>query len=150
MNNDEPELVELEEEAIVIEEPSSRWKNTFARLGAGAFFVSVLIHVCFIALAIFAFYTIVTPPVAAPPDFRGSGGGGGGDGGHRIQQQARAQQKMASSMSRTIVSTAISDIVLPDSAPTPTTSSLPDLFAGAGSGGGNGGGSGTGNGTGIG
>lgn len=151
MKSDYPELDEFkDDEVIVIEEPSNGWKNTFARLGAGAFFISVLVHVCFIALAIFAFYTLVTPPVDAPPDFRGSGGGGGGDGGHRIQQQARAQQKMASSMSRTIVSTAISDVALPDSTPTPTTSSLPDLAAGAGAGGGTGGGTGTGNGTGIG
>lgn len=151
MNSDDPELDDLEgDEPMIIDAPPSGWSQTLARLGAGAFFISVLVHLCFIALAIFAFYTIVTPPVNAPPDFRGNGGGGGGDGGHRIQQQARAQQKMASSMSRKIVSTAQSDFALPDSAPTPTTSSLPDLSAGAGSGGGGGGGSGTGNGTGIG
>ena len=44
-----------QDEPVYIAAPASNWRRAFARLGAGAFFVSLLVHVCFFALAIFAF-----------------------------------------------------------------------------------------------
>ncbi|MEK7953331.1 prenyltransferase/squalene oxidase repeat-containing protein [Luteolibacter soli] len=131
----------------------SKMKRMIRRMGLGAFSISVLVHLVFIALAIFYFVKWVDPP-QEKVDFLPGGGGGGGKGGevaHKIQQQKRMMTSPAASRRISSTSTNAS-FTIPDSSNELMDPGLPmDVgMAEAGEGGGTGGGRGTGNGTGIG
>jgi hypothetical protein len=131
----------------------SKMKKLIRRMGLGAFSISVLVHLVFIALAIFYFVKWVDPP-QEKVDFLPGGGGGGGKGGevaHKIQQQKRMMTSPAASRRISSTSTTAS-FTIPDSSNELMDPGLPmDMgMAEAGEGGGTGGGRGTGSGTGIG
>jgi len=131
----------------------SKMKKLIRRMGLGAFSISVLVHLVFIALAIFYFVKWVDPP-QEKVDFLPGGGGGGGKGGevqHKIQQQKRMMTSPAASR-RIAANSQTATFTLPDSSNELMDPGLPmDMgMAEAGEGGGSGGGRGTGTGTGIG
>jgi hypothetical protein len=131
----------------------SKMKKLIRRMGLGAFSISVLVHLVFIALAIFYFVRWVEPP-PEKVDFLPGGGGGGGKGGevtHKIQQQKRMMTSPATSRKISSTSTTAT-FTLPDASEDLMDPGLPmDMgMAEAGEGGGTGGGRGTGDGTGIG
>ena len=131
----------------------SKFKKLVRKMGLGAFTISVLVHLVFLALAIFYFVQWVETP-QPEVDFLPGGGGGGGKGGevsHKIQQQRRMMTSPAAS--RRIASTSTNAaFTLPDASEDLMDPGLPmDMgMAEAGEGGGTGGGRGTGAGTGIG
>ncbi|MCW1923865.1 hypothetical protein OKA05_14955 [Luteolibacter arcticus] len=127
-------------------------KRLIARMGLGAFTISMLVHAIFILLAIFFFIRWVEPP-PEKIDFLPGGGGGGSNGtSHRIQP-ARKAAMTAPAQSKRIASTSLTaSFSLPDSADNLMDPGLPMDMGAAhmGSGGGVGGGSGAGSGTGVG
>ncbi|MEK7952746.1 hypothetical protein [Luteolibacter soli] len=122
------------------------------RFGAGAFSISLLVHLIFVLLAIFYFVKWVDPP-QEKLDFLPGGGGGGGNEGQKASQ-IKAQKRMMTSpaVSKRIASTSAATFSLPDTSPELADAALPMAMsdASSGSGGGAGGGHGTGLGTGTG
>ncbi|MCW1885078.1 terpene cyclase/mutase family protein [Luteolibacter flavescens] len=131
----------------------SNMKKLIRKMGLGAFSISVIVHLVFLALAIFYFVQWVEP-TPEKVDFLPGGGGGGGKGGevsHKLQQQKRMMTSPAAT--RRIASTSTNAaFTLPDTSSELMDTGLPmDMgMAEAGEGGGTGGGRGTGDGTGIG
>jgi hypothetical protein len=137
------------------EPKKSRLKTLIARMGLGAFTISLIVHAIFIVLAIFYFVKWVEPK-QEKVDFLPGGGGGGGAGGetaHKVQQQMKQRMMTSTAVSKRIASTSnTAAFTLPDSSNELMDPGLPmDVGAAQmGSGGGEGGGRGTGKGTGTG
>lgn len=144
------------QEPPLAEDPEkSRLKRLIARMGLGAFSISLIVHGIFIVLAIFYFVKWVEPK-PEKVDFLPGGGGGGGAGGetaHKVQQQMKQRMMTSTAVSKRIASTSnTAAFSLPDSSNELMDPGLPmDIGAAQmGSGGGEGGGRGTGKGTGTG
>ncbi|MCW1885479.1 hypothetical protein OKA04_12135 [Luteolibacter flavescens] len=122
------------------------------RFGAGAFSISVIIHLVFLMLAVFYFVKWVEPP-EEKIDFLPGGGGGGGNEGQTVSK-IKAQQRMMTSpaLSKRIAVAGPASFSLPDASPDFASASMPMAMsdASSGSGGGAGGGRGTGIGKGFG
>jgi len=133
----------------------SNLRTMIARMGLGAFTISLIVHIIFLILAIFFMYTWVYPPQEEVDFLPGGGGGGGGSGGETVQKIQQQQQKRMMSntaVSKRIASTSTTaSFSLPDSSNEMMDPGLPmDVSGQMGSGGGSGGGKGTGTGTGTG
>lgn len=137
----------------------SKLSLLIARLGLGAFTISLIVHVIFAIVAIFFIYKWVYP-VEPPVDFLPGGGGGGGSGGetvHKVQQQQQKRMMSNTAITKRIASTSNNAAFsLPDSSDQLMDPGLPmdissaELGSGGGSGGGHGKGIGTGTGSGTG
>lgn len=144
-----------QEQALAEDQKKSRLKRLIARMGLGAFSISLIVHGIFIILAIFYFVKWVEPK-PEKVDFLPGGGGGGGAGGetaHKVQQQMKQRMMTSTAVSKRIASTSnTAAFSLPDSSNDLMDPGLPmDIGAAQmGTGGGEGGGRGTGKGTGTG
>jgi hypothetical protein len=138
-----PVPVEAEEEV--------GWKAKAKKIGMRAMVISVIVHVCFIALAVFWIIKWVTPAKEPIPDFAALGGGGGGssEAAHKVTTQARKASMLSDSSHRIAVASE-SDFTLPDPSDSVIAAALPQVEGGAGTGGGSGGGIGKGSGSGVG
>lgn len=122
------------------------------RFGTGAFSISLLVHLCFVLLAIFYFVKWVDPP-QEKLDFLPGGGGGGGNEGQKATR-IKAQKSMATStaLSKRIAVAGPSSFSLPDASSDLADAALPmsmtDASSGSGGGAGGGHGGGLGSGTG--
>jgi hypothetical protein len=112
------------------------------RFGAGAFSISLLVHLCFILLAIFYFVKWVDPP-KEQVDFLPGGGGGGGNEGQKATR-IKAQKNMATSttLNKRVAVDELASFTIPDASPEFADAALPMAMSDASSGSGNGAGGG--------
>lgn len=127
--------------------PKGPFARYWERVGGGSFTVSVMLHAGFVMLAVFFIFFTQNKPVERPPIEFLSGGGGGTDGNTQIN---KPKQRMMLNRAPAVklASTAQSNISIPDTTSTMTTSSFAvvsgQMSGTPGSGGGFGGGDGTG------
>ena len=134
------------------EKKKNNIRNLIAKMGLGAFTISLIAHVIFGVIAVFFMYKWVYPP-EEKVDFLPGGGGGGSSGEqvHAVQQQQKKRMSNTA-VSKRIASTSNTAVFsLPDSSNDMVDPGLPMEVSGeVGNGGGNGGGAGKGMGKGIG
>ncbi len=148
----------MNDDSYYEQEPEAPQKSKLARLiakmGLGAFTISLLVHAVFIILAIFFFIRWVEPPQPKIDFLPGGGGGGGNDGNvaHKVQKQMRQKMMTSTAVSKRIATSGAATFTLPDSSNELMDPGLPMDIGEAqmGSGGGDGGGRGTGSGKGTG
>lgn len=148
---------EADNQIEYIEEDQPAPKGPFARywekMGGGSFTISLIIHIAFVLIAIFLIFFQYKNVLEKPdPDFL-SGGGGGTEGNTQVNKQ---KQKMMMNRAPAVKlsSAAQSNISIPNTTSTLTTSTFAvtsgQMSGTPGSGGGIGGGIGRGHGKGIG
>lgn len=148
---------EADTQSEIIEEEEPAPKGPFARywerVGGGSFTFSLLLHVAFVLIAIFLIIWQNSGTLAKPEADFLSGGGGGTDGNTQINKQ-KQRMMMNRAPAVKLSSSAVSNVSIPNTSSTLTTSNFAitsgQMSGTPGSGGGFGGGHGTGNGKGIG
>jgi len=141
---------EDDQDTVVLPREKGALAKIIAKMGLGAFTLSVALHLIFGVLAFSYFYEMVYPP-EEKVDFLPGGGGGGAKADNSQSQKVVTKRVMTSSVSKRITSTSsTASFSLPEASDDMMGSELPMEMGSMGTGGGQGGVKGMGMGTGSG
>lgn len=140
-----------DQDTVILPSQKGKIAMLIAKMGLGAFTISIAVHLIFGVLAFAFFYKMVYPP-EEKIDFLPGGGGGGPKGDTAQAQKVVTKRVMTSSVNKRITSTSnTASFSLPDASDDMMGSELPmEMSAVGGGGGGQGTGKGTGTGVGTG